>query len=163
MLKLNFSKVWIDEELSKLCEIYRERALCKGITLDVLCESPIEIEADANQLRRVFTNLLDNSLKFSKEGSTIRVRVEETEKDVVVEVKDEGIGIDPKDIPYIFDTFHRGKGSAMSGGYGLGLAAAKAIVEGHGGKILVSSKLGKGSIFRVLLPKEQKTIFKKEE
>ena len=117
-------------------------------------ELPI-IEADANRLRRVFTNLLDNALKFSKSEGAIILSTDQTEKDIVVKVKDGGIGIDPKDLPFIFDTFNRGKGAEKREGFGLGLATVKAIVEAHGGRILVKSELGKGSVFKVILPKKR--------
>ena len=85
---------------------------------------------------RVFTNLLDNAIKFSKEKGSITITTQETAKDVIVKVKDEGIGIERNELPYIFDSFHRGKGAEKKEGLGLGLAGVKAIVEGHGGQFL---------------------------
>ena len=72
---------------------------------------------------------------------------------MIVKVKDEGLGIERNELPYIFDSFHRGKGAEKKEGFGLGLAAVKAIVEGHGGRVIVKSELGKGSVFTVVLPK----------
>jgi len=66
-----------------------------------------------------------------------------------------GIGIDPQDLPYIFESFNRGKGAEKKEGFGLGLATVKAIVEAHGGRVLVKSELGKGSVFKIILPKER--------
>jgi len=82
-------------------------------------EEPLPIiEADCDRVRRVFTNLLDNAFKFSKQKGTITITTEATDQDIIVRVIDEGTGIDPRDIPYIFDSFHRGhKGKRQ--GYGL--------------------------------------------
>ena len=71
-------------------------------------------------------------------------------------MKDEGYGIASEELPYIFDLFYRGKGVNRKEGYGAGLAIVKAIVEGHGGRIFVTSETGKGSVFTVLLPKIRK-------
>ena len=100
------------------------------------------IEADANRLRRVFVNLLDNALKFSKDKGTITIATQETEREVIIKVIDEGIGIDAKDMPYIFDPFNRAEEEGKREGFGLGLAIVKAIVKGHGGRVLVESELG---------------------
>jgi len=138
----------------ELFDAYQVKAKQAGIHLELENEAELPIiEADANRLRRVFTNLLDNALKFSKSERTVTIATDQTEKDIVVTVKDEGIGIDPEDLPFIFETFHRGNGAEKREGFGLGLATVKAIVEAHGGRVLVKSELGKGSVFKVILPK----------
>ena len=148
-LKLEFSATSIDKELMELFDAYQEKAREAGIDLALENEEELSIiEADANRLRRVFTNLLDNALKFSKNEGAITISTHETNKEIVVKVKDEGVGIDPKDLPYIFESFHRGKGAETSDGFGLGLATVKAIVEAHGGSVRVESELGKGSVLK---------------
>ena len=155
-LKLEFSATSIDKELMELFDAYQEKAREAGIDLALENEEELSIiEADANRLRRVFANLLDNALKFSKNEGAITISTHETDKEIVVKVKDEGIGIDPDDLPYIFESFNRGKGSETKEGFGLGLATVKAIVEAHGGSVRVESELGKGSVFEVILPKER--------
>lgn len=74
----------------------------------------------------------------------------------MVTVADQGQGIDARELPFIFDIFHRVPDAAKKEGYGVGLAIVKAIVEGHGGKVLVTSEQGKGSTFTVFLPKASK-------
>jgi len=139
--------------LLELFDVYRSLAADRGIELILRDEETLPIiEADAERLRQVFTNLLDNALKYSTEGGRVTVEMQETDEDVRVRVTDQGPGIDPDDLPYIFDPYHRGKDSGRKGGYGVGLAAVKAIVEGHGGKVLVESEMGKGSAFTVVLP-----------
>jgi two-component system phosphate regulon sensor histidine kinase PhoR len=156
-LKLNFRSVSLDKELLELAEAYEIRARQKDLQLVVRIEEPLPIiQADVNRLRRVFTNLLDNALKFSGECGKITIAAYEREQDVLVHVSDEGIGIAPEELPYIFDLFHRGSGSEKREGYGIGLATVKAIVEGHGGRVHVSSEVGKGTKFTVYLPRQQK-------
>jgi PAS domain S-box-containing protein len=156
-LKLDFQKMALDKELRELFEAYQDRAIQSGIKLEFLNEkiSPA-IQADPNRLRRVFTNLLDNAFKFSTRGGTIILSPEENAREIMVTIRDEGQGIDPEDLPYIFDIFHRGKDTHKKEGAGIGLAAAKAIVEGHGGRILVHSEPGKGSAFTVVIPKHSR-------
>ena len=155
-LKLEFSATSIDKELMELFDAYQVKAKEAGIDLELENEEELPIiEADANRLRRVFANLLDNALKFSKNKGAITISTHETDKEIVIKVKDEGIGIDSKDLPYIFESFNRGKGAETKEGFGLGLATVKAIVEAHGGRVLVKSELGKGSVFEVILPKER--------
>lgn len=157
-LNLNFNATSLDKELLELSEAYQPKALESGIKLELQnVETLPIIEADANRLHRVFSNLLDNAFRFSKENATVTITTQETNQDVMVKIIDQGPGIDPRDLPYIFDPFYRGRGVGKREGYGVGLFAVKAIVEGHGGRVLVESKLGKGSAFTVVLPKVRKS------
>jgi signal transduction histidine kinase len=101
---------------------------------------------------------LDNALKYSNEDGNITISTHEGEREISVKITDQGIGIDPEDIPYVFETFHRGKGVEEKPGFGLGLAGVKAIVESHGGRVSVESEVGKGSVFTVVLPKPESPI-----
>ncbi|MDY0039614.1 MAG: PAS domain-containing sensor histidine kinase, partial [Desulforhabdus sp.] len=156
-LNLTFDATFLDKELYELFNTYEPKAAAIGIklTFESAASLPV-IEADANRLRRVFANLLDNALKFSPKSTTVAISIEESEKEVMVKVKDEGRGIDPKDLPYIYDIFHKGTGAGKKEGYGVGLAIVKTIIEGHGGRVMVTSELGKGSVFTVFLPKIRK-------
>ena len=155
-LKLNFCTISLDRELLALYDAYQPKSFYSGIKLELRNKEQIVIlEADANRLRRVFTNLIDNAFKFSSKGSTIIIKTAKKDHTIIIEVIDQGRGIHPDDLPYIFDAFHQGKGTDEREGYGIGLAAAKAIVEAHKGKILVESELGKGSVFTVVLPTQE--------
>jgi PAS domain S-box-containing protein len=156
-LKMNFKSTSLDKELVNLFEAYKSRAIQSGIELELRSEKILPvIEVDPDRLRRVFTNLLDNAFKFSSKGQKITILTKETVHEVMISIIDEGQGIDPEELPFIFDLFHRGKGAGERTGEGIGLAAVKTIVEGHGGKVTVESELGKGSVFSVMLPKSDK-------
>ncbi|MFN3684437.1 MAG: sensor histidine kinase, partial [Fimbriimonadaceae bacterium] len=99
-------------------------------------------------------NLVDNAIKYSNDGA-ILVRLEDQGEDAVLSVSDQGIGIPSEHLERIFERFYRvDKGRSRSkGGTGLGLSIVKHIVEAHGGKVTVQSRLGEGSTFTVRLPK----------
>jgi two-component system phosphate regulon sensor histidine kinase PhoR len=154
VLKLDFNAVNLDKELMDLIELYQSRFADVGIMLNAEdCEKLPVIEADVYGLRRVFTNLLDNALKFSDSGTSVTIQAEETEREVMVHVVDQGMGIPSEELPYIFDPFYRGWGQEKRRGFGLGLAGVDAIVKGHGGRMVVTSEVCKGSVFTVILPK----------
>jgi len=153
-LKLQFAPVSLEIELEELVELYTPRASQKGITVDIHIEGPLSfIEADSIQLHQVFSNLLDNAIKFSDKGGTIRIRVFQTDKEVSVSFEDQGMGIDAADLPFLFEPFHRGKSGVRREGFGLGLSGSKAIIDSHGGRIQVKSEVRQGSVFTVVLPK----------
>jgi len=105
------------------------------------------IEADAGRINQVLTNIISNAVKYSPEGASIDITVEDAEQYFRVFVKDNGMGIPPEDQPRIFERFYRvdkGRSRAM-GGTGLGLAIAKEIMEAHGFRITLHSELGKGT------------------
>jgi two-component system phosphate regulon sensor histidine kinase PhoR len=148
-LKLNIRATSLDKELEELFETYRVRAAQHGIKLDLKIEGILPvIEVDTGRLHRVFANLLDNAIKFSGKKGTVTITARAKEREVMVAVTDEGIGIDPEDLPHIFDVFHRGRATGGTEGHGLGLATVKAIVEGHGGRVIVASQPDAGATFK---------------
>lgn len=160
-LKLNFTAMSLDKEMMELFDAYQLKASEAGLRLELQNEKELPvIMGDNSHLRRVFTNLLDNAIKFSKDKGTITLSFQETTGEVMIRVEDEGIGISQEELPLIFDSFHRGKETEIKEGFGLGLASVKAIVEGHGGHVTAESEPGKGSVFTVILPKSEKSIRK---
>ncbi len=156
-LNFNFTATSLDKELIEVYETYQTKGSQKGIQVDLRnMETLPVIEADSKYLQRVFSNLLDNALKYSREKGLITITTQEAGQYIMVKIADRGIGIDSKDLPYIFDPFYQGYGEKRGKGYGLGLAVVKAIVNGHGGRIFVESELGKGSVFTVALPKRRR-------
>ncbi len=155
-LKLNFSAVDLDKEFLELVEVFQPRFDEAGIGLSLHSVEKLPvIQADANNLRRAFTNLLDNALKYSSAGSQVRIEVRADDDTVTLRFQDQGAGISPEDLPYIFDMFYRAASQGKKAGHGLGLAGVEAIIKGHGGRVIVSSEVGKGSVFSVVLPTSQ--------
>jgi len=106
------------------------------------------VEADREKLKRVVTNIIQNSLKYmDKNHKKIEVRLLSQSNEIIVEMKDNGKGINKEDLPYIFESFYRTDTSRNSstGGSGLGLSIAKKIIEEHGGTIWADSEIGKGT------------------
>ncbi len=119
-------------------------------------DATLHLDADPLLLRQALINVVDNAIKYSPEGATIRVAVGRNEAgEAVVDVVDEGPGIPREHLPRVFERFYRvdsGR-SREKGGAGLGLAIARWAVEGHGGRIEVRSEEGRGSVFRLTLPR----------
>jgi GAF domain-containing protein len=115
---------------------------------------PVLMEGDPLRLTQVFDNLLGNAVKFTHAGGEIHVSVKPGEREARVEVRDTGIGIAPENLGRVFDRFYQVDGSRTRkrGGMGLGLSICRLIVEAHGGRIGVESKLGEGSSFYFTLP-----------
>jgi signal transduction histidine kinase len=105
----------------------------------------------------VITNLLSNASKYSPEGTEITVIAREEDQKILVEIKDQGIGISSADQQRLFQPYHRVEQDRQSfPGIGLGLAVSKQIVEAHQGRIWIESERGKGSIFKFTIPIEVK-------
>lgn len=113
---------------------------------------PVFVVADESRLRQVLMILLDNALKHTPEGGTITVRVERNRDRAVLQVRDTGPGIDPQDLPHIFDRFYRADRARTSQGAGLGLAIARSIVAAHHGDIRAANAPEGGAVFTVSLP-----------
>ena len=141
--------------------LYMLKPLADGKAIRVNCtldKNLPEIAVDTDRISQVFYNILVNAIRYSPAKSIIRVVTMTAEMEgrpwLKISVEDTGPGIAQEDMPHIFDHFYRGDKSRdrKSGGSGLGLAIVKQLVEIHGGKVAVESKLGEGSVFQVLLP-----------
>lgn len=114
------------------------------------------VMADRAQLRRIVENIVQNSLKYmDKQTKVIEVRLSSEADRVKIELEDNGSGISPESLPYIFDSFYRADAarSSSTGGSGLGMAIAKQIVEAHGGRIWAASEMGSGTTISICLNK----------
>jgi signal transduction histidine kinase len=131
----------------------------KRLEMDVELDE-LEINGDEDLLSQVWINLIQNSIKFTPEGGSVRVNLRRREDRVEFRITDTGIGIAPEDQPRIFDRFYKADRSRQSsvGGNGLGLAIAKRVVELHGGAIGVRSEPGGGSEFVVTLPAVRSSV-----
>lgn len=124
-----------------------------GHIVEVAAEDgAVVASGDASRLQRVLTNLIANAVKYSPAGARISVAVGRADGVAVIAVRDEGRGVPSADLPYIFERYRRGSNVEGISGSGVGLTAAKQIVELHGGSIAVESAEGVGSTFTVRLP-----------
>lgn len=134
------------------CELFEPIAEDKGITIISKTPAGCCIYGDIRKIQRLVANLLDNALKYTLPGGMVTVSVNAEGGRVVITFSDTGMGISEVELPHIFKRFYRCDRSRSQAGTGLGLSLAQAIVHAHAGSITVSSRPGKGSIFRVVLP-----------
>jgi len=144
----------IKELLVELCDQLSVLAEEKGIFIKYGGLKDKVIMADKLRLRQVFINLIDNAIKYNKEGGTVSVSSKSESNGISIFIEDTGIGIKEEDLPHIFDRFFRADRSRKReiGGAGLGLSICKWIIEAHNGYISVSSSYGQGTTFKVWLP-----------
>ncbi len=133
------------------------------INLDAKIDSSTSIVADTEQLKRVMNNIISNAVKYmDKEEGYICICIHDLGDFVKIEVRDNGKGIAPKDIPYIFDRFYRAdvsRNSSLGIGIGIGLSIVKKIIEDHGGRIWASGQLGIGTEIHFILKKFQEVKY----
>ena len=138
------------------------QANSNGIVIHLAKEpAPPPVHADVDRIRQVLLNLLSNAVKFSPHGGDITIGTRQEGADLVLWVRDQGVGIAPDTLPKLFTKFFRAdnKETRKIGGTGLGLALVKRIITAHGGHVWVESELGKGSTFFFTLPIEGGTLF----
>ena len=112
----------------------------------------LSIVGDALSMERVIVNLVTNACKYSVPSSPVVIRVFRSDRDAVISVADQGVGLDADDLPHLFEKHFRAKTAGTTEGTGLGLFASRQIVEAHGGRIWAESTVGKGSTFTVAIP-----------
>ncbi len=152
----NFQLTTPRELLEDAVQMFQDVAASRGIELSVMntASSPVSVDRDA--IHQVFSNLIDNALKYGNTGRKILVGACETEEGVQFYVRDFGAGISSEHLPRLFERFYRvdKARSRESGGTGLGLAIAKHVVRAHGGTIKAESELNHGSTFYFTLPRQ---------
>lgn len=160
-LKLSEGSVDIFGELTLAVTLMHDAAAARHMRIVTTTDARLPaVRGDARLLRQVFTNLISNAIKYGAEGSRILVDVAlDTEGDLVIEVRDTGVGIAPDDLARVFEPFDRlGRDENNDiRGCGLGLPLARALVELHGGELTLESKVGIGSTATVRLPAERLT------
>lgn len=156
-LDLNRISLSLWDVVNQAATTARERAEAKGIELGLEADpgaSEETILADRDALIMVFSNLIDNAIKYTPEGGHVWVRVEQDRVQARVTVRDDGIGMSGEELPRIFEEFYRAKNKRSEDvqGTGLGLTLVKRVVDMHHGRVTVLSEPGKGSTFTVSLP-----------
>lgn len=145
-------------DIGMTCRVAIERVQAlaeqRGVSVAFSADETMQLPADPDDLELVWSNLLENAIRFSPQGATVAFTVHSYNGRGHIEVADQGPGIPASELPHIFERFHRGDASRTrnTGGYGLGLAIAKAIVEAYGGRIVAHSAPGSGARMVVTLP-----------
>ncbi|OPX43353.1 sensor histidine kinase YycG [Ruminiclostridium hungatei] len=150
--KFSFQKLNLSDLLTETAEKMRDRA--SGHKIDLCCgiDRNIHIEADRDKLVQVLVNLLDNAIKYSREKTSVEVRLASDSEYAVITVADGGIGIPEEDLDKVFDRFYRSQNASGIPGTGLGLSICKEIIERHKGEIYICRTETGGTEVRVLLP-----------
>ena len=146
-------KVAIDEQIRKCIVILNNKLEEKNIEIGMDEDKDVFVNVNEDMLQQVWINLINNAIKYTQNGGRIDIIIDEFKDKVIVEVKDNGIGIKEENLEKIFDKFYQEDASHNSEGNGLGLAIVSKIIELHKGSIEVKSKVGEGTSFIVTLPK----------
>ncbi|CAH0119544.1 MULTISPECIES: ATP-binding protein [unclassified Paenibacillus] len=154
-IPLSPEPVYVNELLDRVMKKVSMKSEAKGLQLiKKMSEPDLLIYGDSNRLEQIFFNLFDNAIRYTQQGNIV-ISAKQNKGMVCVSVEDSGVGIPPKELPYLFERFYRVEKSRSRehGGSGLGLAIAKKLVEMHDGTIHVFSKYGQGTRFDVCLQK----------
>lgn len=152
-LQLQCAPVRLQAVLDEVFMLLRPVAERKGVRLEAEgCEHAAPVDADADKLKQILINLVDNAVKFSPAERRVRVRAESAAGALQLVVEDEGPGVSAEDVPHLFERFYRGRGGDQAPGSGLGLAIAKNLARLHGGDITLRGNGGPGSSFALTLP-----------
>ena len=151
--KLSPEPIELDRAFSHTVSLARERASARRVVLEIEPSAPAA-KADRRALDQVLANLVDNAIKYSGEGCTVKLRASRADSVTTVAIEDNGVGIEAQHLPRLFERFYRvdaGR-SREQGGTGLGLSIVKHLVEAMGGKVSVKSEPGRGASFSFTLP-----------
>lgn len=153
-ITLNKKEFDLAAAAQEVADIYETPATVRKVSLKRDIPAKLLICADPQNLKEALSQLLENSIQYTDEGGSVEVCVIDKNNEVLVSVSDTGCGIPEDELPNIFERFYKiEKPAEQVGGIGLGLALVKRIVEAHGGKIGVESKVGEGSRFYFTIPK----------
>lgn len=148
---LKKSKFHLDEQIRQAVLSMESKWSAKDIRMDLELK-PVEFQGEEELLNQVWTNLIDNAIKFTPEGGKITITAYASKDEVSVTVEDDGIGMSEETLKHIFEQFFRGDTENRYEGSGLGLSLVQRIVQMHKGTVIAESVPGRGSIFMVTLP-----------
>jgi signal transduction histidine kinase len=152
-MPLNREDVKLRELAAQVIEVYELVAEESGVTVVADIPEGVSVHADPTRLRQVLSNLVDNAIKYSREGQRVTLSARALDRYTELSVTDEGVGIPPGEQSKIWDRLYRGDLSRSQRGLGLGLSLVKAVVEAHGGAVSVHSQVHKGSCFTLRFPR----------
>ncbi len=151
-MRLDLQEVDVLKTLDDVVGLYQYVAEEEQINVSCTGESGILIQVDRTRISQVWANLLDNAIKYGHESGNVTIKGESRNGEAVIHFCDDGMGISATEINRIWDRLYRGDRSRSRQGLGLGLNYVKAVIEAHGGQVLVTSSLQEGSCFEVHLP-----------
>jgi signal transduction histidine kinase len=166
LARLESGRVQFRKSSFKLADLFHE---CRDIMTGKAEEEQVqihaaapdglpELEADRDKIKQVLLNLISNAVKYNRAGGSVTLSAQATETEICISIQDTGMGIPDQALPHLFEKFYRVREhESKAAGTGLGLSICKQIVQGHGGRIEVRSKLGSGTTFTLYLPRSGKT------
>lgn len=151
-MALSLQKTSLNDLAAEVCELYQMLAEEKNMTINLHQEQEVTAMADPLRVRQALANLLDNAVKYTPANGHVDLSITSRENEALIVVQDDGPGIEPEDLPHIFDRLYRGDKSRSKKGLGLGLSLVRAVVEAHQGSVRVQSTPGHGACFTLALP-----------
>ena len=155
-IELDYSETYVNYLLEGVVKTIKPIALTKNIAIELISNPKIQMQIDQDKMQQCLLNIIGNAVKYTPESGNVWVELEDAKDLILIRVKDNGIGIPEKDLPYIFDRFYRvdEARARKTGGTGLGLAIAQQIIQLHQGNIQVFSTFGVGTEIIISLPKK---------
>jgi signal transduction histidine kinase len=153
-IQLRYESKDINQIIEKAVDSFSAIARAREIIIETDLEPLFPVSIDVSLISKVINNLIDNALKYSPEKSVVRIQSREIDGFVKISVSDQGIGMSPEELSQLFTRFYRAKNDTTTkvSGTGLGLYLTKYFIEAHGGKVVVNSTKGKGSVFEIWIP-----------
>jgi signal transduction histidine kinase len=152
VMNLDRKVVDISALMDGVIDVYRYVAEEKGLPIYVSAPHGLSVTIDPDRMSQVLANLLDNAIKYTPAGGQISLEAYQRQGEVVIRIKDTGVGISHEELPRIWDRLYRGDQSHSPKGLGLGLSQVKAIIQAHNGRVDVASEPCKGSTFSIYVP-----------
>ncbi|MFZ3301101.1 MAG: HAMP domain-containing sensor histidine kinase, partial [Microgenomates group bacterium] len=149
---LNNKQFNLSEVTNDLAQIALKLGLQKNIVVNIDIDKNIKIYGDESKISRAILNLIDNAIKYTSCNKNVLISLKQLKRTIILTIRDEGVGISKSDLEHVFERFCRGSKTAKTLGSGLGLAIAEGIIKTHNGDIKIESKIGKGTIVKVILP-----------
>lgn len=145
-------QIELSSMLLQTCEMYKQKAEAENISLEASIDikSVLKLTGDYDRIRQVFINILDNAVKYTQSGGAVRVNLSKENNFAAVTFSDTGYGISEEDLKHVKEKFYKANNTIR--GTGIGLAVADEITRMHGGQLIITSELGKGTTVKVLLP-----------
>jgi signal transduction histidine kinase len=155
IMKLDLQLLSVAAIVRSVTDLYEYIAEEKNIELRINVPEKLVLKADPVRIKQAIANIVDNAIKYTPAGGNISIDAYQSEREVIIEVKDTGIGIHSSEIESIWDRLYRSDHSRSEPGHGLGLSLVKAVVGAHGGTVKATSQLGQGSRFVLSFPREE--------